>query len=308
MRQEINIHPHDNAIERSVIAAMILEPIPCIDTALSRGLTEKSFFNPILSLLFSRLVYMHREKRELVDLITLSNDLKRLGRLEEIGGKSFLVGLCDEIATTSMLDCWCAIILKLQASRMLLNACTLISHEVSKQERGVKEILQDYKKELAEIESIAETKKTKTTGEILVEAHTLVESVSKDRERWIVPYCLYGFADKIHHAKKELHVLGAEANIGKTGFVLSIMLKQMEHGVYHALFCAETAAEKIMLRLISIESGIPLDVMYDSEKFKASPKNMERYTKAMQKLKNHEDKFFIFGKGDYKHNPDGIRR
>jgi replicative DNA helicase len=300
--------PHDGKIEKSIVAAMLLEPVPCIDAVLSRGVTDKSFFNPVMGLLFQRIIYLHCEKKELPDVLNLANDLKRLGRFEEIGGNLALCGLCDEISTTVGLDNWCGIILKLQASRMLLKTCTLTFQDAMTQKIGIKEIIERQKKDIAEIETISDTKIKKTTVQILTEAHAIVENVSKDRDRWIVPYCLYGFSDAIYHAKKEMHVLGAEANIGKTGFVLSIMNKQMEHGVYHALFCAETAAAKVMLRLISIESGIPLDVLYDFEKFKENKNYFARYQKAIEKLKLYSDKFFIFGKGDYKHNPEGIRR
>lgn len=54
-----------------------------------------------------------------------------------------------------------------------------------------------------------------------------------------------------------------------------------------------------------MESGITLR---DVEDFKTWNQNkVEKYKKSINFLKDNSDKFYIFGAGDYAHNPDGIR-
>lgn len=285
---------------------MINEPDNCINNAIIYGLNSDCFYNPKYAFLFERIIHMFKEKKETIDLITLKNDLVRLGRLNDIGGMQGLMTISESIATTAGFGSWCAIVMKHRASRMLLHICNKTISEINKQEKGIKQVIKDFKNEVADTENIAESKQQKTTKEILIKTCEILQEANTQKDTFFIPMCIPNVPEILMHAKKELHILGADSGVGKTGFCLTSMLGRIEKGYTGAIFCGESTSDKLMVRLISIDSGISADRLFNMSKM--SKNDMMKYQSSIKKINDLSDRFYIFGKGDYVHSPDGIGR
>jgi replicative DNA helicase len=80
---------HSEGAEKSVLSVIFQNPDTHIKEALAEGLTEDHFFKPNTKTLFNHICEIYREGLKL-DLLTLSAELIKLGKLDELGGPSFL--------------------------------------------------------------------------------------------------------------------------------------------------------------------------------------------------------------------------
>ena len=129
-------------------------------------------------------------------------------------------------------------------------------------------------------------------------------------EEKFVPYGL-DFMDKnIQHARKQNHVLVASSGSGKTALALSCIAQQMQLGVKTLYFCRESESKELIMRLLSILTGIPfysLDAQFH-EDVAAYPHMVARFKTGMAILQENSKNFHIYGKGDYTHDAINIRK
>lgn len=298
---DTRILPHDKQIERSILAAVMLEP-HLIDTARSRGVTAEMFFDRQNFALWTACGNIYDRAGEL-DVILLSDELQ--GRAVEFGGDVvvLLMDVQNTIASTASFREWCMVLKRKYAARRLCSACSECTDRITSGE-PVGEIITVMQDHLSESERCIDSRDRKTTGTLLaaVAEEALNGSAAKTT---IIPLCIPGTEDLIHR-KKTLHILGAMPGVGKTAFVLNSILGRAKEGFTEALFCAETSAESIMKRLVSIEAMIPVELFDDFENVK-NHSQLGRYKRAMDTLRELKERIYIFGKGDYRHSPDGIR-
>lgn len=104
----------------SVLGAVFVDN-EAIDTA--HGiLRADDFYRPIHRVIFESMTAL-AERSEPVDLVTMTNELKRRGRLEEIGGGAFLAVLVDYVPMSANIAHYCRIVAeKAQERRLILHA------------------------------------------------------------------------------------------------------------------------------------------------------------------------------------------
>jgi len=296
---ETKILPHDKQIERSIIAAVMMEPY-LIDAARSRGVVSEMFFDRQNFALWTACEKIYDRAGEL-DVALLSDELQ--GRDGEFDGDVIGYLVAFEVATTAAFREWCMVLKRKYAARRLCAACSECTDRIDAGE-SVGEIITVMQDHLAESERCIDGRDRKTTGKLL--ASVAEEALNGNAEKTtIIPLCIPGTEDLIHR-KKTLHILGAMPGVGKTAFVLNSILGRAKAGFTEALFCAETSAESIMKRLVSIEAMIPVE-LFDNFQNVKNNLQLTRYKRAMDTLRELKERIYIFGKGDYRHSPDGIR-
>ena len=88
--QALKLPPQSLEAERAVLGCMLIDP-----EAVNRTLhilTDKSFYNSIHAHIYSAISNLF-EKNETVDNITVTDELKKIGKLEEVGGAYYITGL-----------------------------------------------------------------------------------------------------------------------------------------------------------------------------------------------------------------------
>lgn len=109
--------PHDLPAEASVIGGMLLDPC-CVPVA-ARILTADRFFRPAHQRLFSAIVGMTRAGKP-VDLVTLNDELTRLGWLEGVGGIRYVETLVDGTPGASNMEYYAGIVLDAAGKRDMI--------------------------------------------------------------------------------------------------------------------------------------------------------------------------------------------
>lgn len=92
--------PNSEEAERGVLGSALIESTRVIELCSMKSVSADSFYIPAHRILFEQLLGMYQSARA-IDLLTVGEDLKKNGRLDQIGGYAFLEGLIDGTPTSA---------------------------------------------------------------------------------------------------------------------------------------------------------------------------------------------------------------
>ncbi len=197
-----------------------------------------------------------------IDLLTVTQQLKKTGDLESVGGAFFLSQLTSRVASTAHLEYHSRILLEKYMMRELIHTSSEIITKSYEPSTDVFKLL-----DLAEANLFAISEKNfhrEYEGmETLVES-AIDEIIAAKESGGNLSGIPSGFKylDRVTAGwqKSDLIIMAARPGMGKTAFVLSMARNMaVEHDVPLAIFSLEMSAVQLTTRLISSESEISAD-------------------------------------------------
>jgi len=132
------IPPQNIDAEMAVLGSMLIEE-DAINEAVEL-INEECFYKDSHRKIFSRMVNL-AAKNKAVDLITLSEELKKTEELEEVGGVSYLTNLANAVPTAANIKHYARIVKEKSILRSLINSATQIVTKAYDPEVNVDELL-----------------------------------------------------------------------------------------------------------------------------------------------------------------------
>ncbi|OLV20309.1 replicative DNA helicase [Deinococcus marmoris] len=113
------VPPHSNDAEISVLGSVLLDN----DTMSNLGdtVSPEMFYREGHRKIFTAMRDL-QERGEPVDLVTLSEDLRSKGTLDEVGGLTYLIGLSDQVPTAAYAEHYARIVQEKHTLRQLISA------------------------------------------------------------------------------------------------------------------------------------------------------------------------------------------
>ncbi|WP_185873738.1 replicative DNA helicase [Blattabacterium cuenoti] len=195
-----------------------------------------------------------------IDLYTVSNQLKKDGNLDKIGGELYLIELTQKVISSAHIEYHSRIIQQKFILRKLINISSYIIKNCYHDNIDVFELLDEAESKLFEInQKYLITKKYETTESLVKKAIDKIKKIENNKER------LSGISSGFYHLDQitsgwqnsDLIILASRPGMGKTTFMLSmvrdIVLKQKVPAV---IFSLEMSSIQLITRLISSETGI----------------------------------------------------
>ncbi len=118
--------PQNLDAEMAVLGSMLLEE-EALATA-AEFLEEEAFYKEAHRRIFAAILSLYKGNVA-VDLVTLTNELKRRNVLEEVGGPSYLATLTSVVPTAGNIEHYCQIVKEKAILRNLIRASTHIASE-----------------------------------------------------------------------------------------------------------------------------------------------------------------------------------
>ncbi len=259
---ETRVPPQSLSAEISVLGGLMLEPESWHDVA--ELISTDDFYKPGHKELFNCIKELAR-KGQAIDLLTVSNHLLATGKLDVIGGASYLAELLEQTPTTVNIKSHAEIIKEKSILRNLISVGQEFVDKAYRQEFG------DMESFLNEYESAAFKVAEVKQGQDITDASDLVKaSLEKLEELFArkgeiigVPT---GFADLDRLTAglqpKEMIILAARPSMGKTAFSLNIAAHAaLRENKSVAYFSVEMAKEQVMLRMLASEAKIHLGAL-----------------------------------------------
>jgi replicative DNA helicase len=286
-KNNLRLPPQDIDAEKSVLGAVLIDKNALVNIV--DFLRPEHFYKTIHQIIFENMVSLY-EKREPIDLITLQSEISRAGKLEEIGGASYLSELVYFVPTSSNSEYHARIIQESFIRRSLITQASKLT-ELAYEEDSVNSIIDKAEQNLFSVY------KDTIKNDFVPLSHGLDLSFTKLEELQKNPNLLRGVPsglktlDKILSGfqKEALVILAARPSVGKTSLALNMAQHAaISHNKNVAFFSLEMGISEITERMISSQAGIEnwkiKHAQLDSEE-------MEKYSEAMGIL--NDLNFFI---------------
>lgn len=122
--------PNSPEAEQGVLGCILLAPAACLDEA-RKEISHSGFFYDLRhQTIYESLVRMHNQNTEGIDIITLQQNLKNRGLLEESGGLAYLNLLPDTVPSAANLSYYLEIVAEKYHLRHYIQTCTRIVGQI----------------------------------------------------------------------------------------------------------------------------------------------------------------------------------
>jgi replicative DNA helicase len=256
MNSITRLMPHDIAAEKACLGAMMIdnEKIPKVLDILR----EEHFYLDKHKYIFSAIFQLY-EEREPVDIITVQNKLKEMGKFEEVGA-SYLASLLDSIPTTTNVEYYAKIVYEKYILRSIIKASSEIIDIAMSENVDVNEAIELAERKLIESIDIRRQYEYFKLRDIVVETLRGVQKLAKEKTLYTGVPSGYRAIDNMTGGFQngDLIVFAGRPSMGKTAFALNLCLNFAKAGKKVLFFSLEMSKEQLVQRLLSTESGIDL--------------------------------------------------
>ncbi|HTX19522.1 MAG TPA: replicative DNA helicase [Bacteroidota bacterium] len=256
IQSEGRVPPQAVEIEMAVLGAMLLEK-EAISKALEI-LDETSFYKPAHQEIFKAMVGLF-EKNEAVDSITIVEELRRRGRLDEIGGPVYISELTMRVTSAANVEYHAKIVLEKALLRNLISASTEVTGRAFDETEDALDLLDDAEQKIFQISEKRMKKSFLSMRDAVFSTMEMLESIhGKHSGVTGVPS---GFSQLDNWTggfqNSDLVIVAGRPSMGKTALVLSAARNAaIDHGVPVAFFSLEMSAQQLVLRLICAEARV----------------------------------------------------
>ncbi|CAI8367365.1 MAG: Replicative DNA helicase [Polaribacter sp. SA4-10] len=249
------IPPQAVELEEAVLGAMMIDKkgIDDVIDILSPDAFYDSKHHEIYAAIFELF-----QNSEPIDLLTVSNLLKKNGKLEFVGGDFFLIRLTQKVASSAHIEFHARIILQKYIQRRLISISSEIIENAYDESTDVFDLLDDAEGKLFEVTQGNLKKSSEDAGSLVKQALKKIQEIGNQEG---MSGLETGFTklDALTSGwqPSDLVIIAARPGMGKTAFVISMaknMAIDFNHGV--AVFSLEMSSVQLITRMISSETGL----------------------------------------------------
>ncbi len=217
-----NIPPQNLDAERSLLGAMMMDRDAISNTI--DIITKDSFYREVHSIIFASILNLF-ERGEPVDVLTVSEDLKKRGKFEEVGGDDYISEIVDSVVTTSNARKYAEIIEEKHILRQLIKAGNQIIKWGYDEEENLEETLAKAEKTIFELSKKGSAKGILSMKQIMKDTWAYMTKMFDEKKKGFGGLSS-GFSDldKITGGfhSSELIVLASRPSMGKSSLALNM--------------------------------------------------------------------------------------
>ncbi len=250
-----NKPPQAPEVEEAVIGSMMIDE-ECVYQAIE-SLKENSFYDPSLRMIFSAMVRLFRE-RSAIDMMTVSEQLRKDGVLKEVGGPARLASLTTKVGSGANVEYYIKILQQKAIQRDLIEAGYSILKKAFDETYEVDRLIDESQSLVFKAVQGNMRSAYVDIGNALNRALDRLQWVQKTDGLTGVPS---GFPslDAITRGWQDgnLIVIGARPGHGKSAIALNMAkCAAVDNNVPTAIFTLEMQDIELADRLIGMETGL----------------------------------------------------
>ena len=250
------VPPQNIEVEQSILSAILIEnnTLPEVLEVVS----EKDFYRESHRKIFAAMVDLF-ERNEPADLITITNILKEQGRLESVGGASYLAELVDTVPMATNAAHYAKIIREKATLRQLIERAASITTRCFEDRGDVEEVLDFAERSIFDISENKVRPAFHSLADILNDTYKAVEDAVGNKILVTgVPTGYHMLDEKTSGLQpSDLIVIAGRPSMGKTALALNIAQNaSTQTGITVGIFSLEMSKEQLSLRMLSSEARI----------------------------------------------------
>ena len=258
MEDNTRIPPHSVEAEQSVLGSILLDKDAMI--SVSETLIPEDFYKEAHKVIYECMLKLYNSQSE-IDLITLAEELRDQGYLDDIGGIPYITSLSTIVPTTSNIKYYVNIVKEKSIVRQLISAANDIINLSYDSSAKVEDVLENAEKKIFDISQERTTNDFKQINQVLRDTYDMIEKLYTEKNE--VTGLTTGFRDlnkKINgFQKSDLLLVAARPAMGKTAFALNLVQNAALKGdASVAVFSLEMSKEQLVQRMLSSQSNVEL--------------------------------------------------
>lgn len=258
MEDVTRIPPHSVESEQSILGAILLDKDAMI--TVSETIRANDFYKDAHRIIYECMIKLSN-KNEPIDLITLTEELRKEGHLDDVGGISYITSLSTIVPTTSNVKYYADIVKEKSVLRKLIKASNEIISLGYDGSLKIEEVLDKAEKQIFDISQEKASDDFKSINTVLMDAYDTIERLYTSKTE--ITGVTTGFKDlnkRINGMQRtDLILIAARPAMGKTAFSLNLVQNAALKGnASVAVFSLEMSKEQLVQRMLSSQSSVEL--------------------------------------------------
>jgi replicative DNA helicase len=272
------VPPQAPSLEEAVLGGIMLDK-DAMEVVIET-LKPDSFYSEAHQAIFKAMVSLF-ERKNPIDLLTVTEELKKSGDLETAGGPHYLVELTNRVASSANLEYHSRIVAQKAMQREIIRIGTVMIKESYDDSCDIFELIDVNKSMLANVDNVGTAEES--LGEVglavlkEIEYNTAVSRAGK----WVgIPWSI----TKLNHIiggrrPGKLYTTLSRPGMGKTAWLCCEVLFAAKHGFKELIFSLEMSKKELLTRIACIHEGL------NGEKLvigKGTDEELKRLAKAIE--------------------------
>ena len=250
------IPPQNIDAEKSLLGAVLIDEETLAD--ISEHVTAKDFYEKRHSMIYSAMMRLF-EKHKPVDLLTLTDELKRKKELDIVGGSAYLTELTNYVPTAAHATAYADLVSQKAVRRRLIKASGEISEFSYDEDSSTQELLEKAEAELFSVSDQSLKQDLVSIESILDESFDRLEELHRNKGTLRGVKTGYRDLDNMTAGlqRSDLIILAARPAMGKTTLVTNLAYNVATIAKQSVLFFSlEMSKEQLVDRMLADASGV----------------------------------------------------
>ena len=289
--KESRVPPYSLEVEQEVLACILLEEDPIEQVIQIFGDNGESVFYEKRHQIIFRAMLQLYQKRQAIDLITVSEELSRVGELDNIGGRSYLGELSAKVISAANIEYYARLVKEKFLYRRLISISSHISGAAYNTSMDIFDLVENASQQFFNISQAGIRKKASSIKDLLKTATRMIENLSASQSS--VTGIGSGFSDLDTYTAgfqpSDMIIIAARPSAGKTAFALSLARNAaVDFKTPVLFFSLEMAEIQLAMRLMCAEAYVESQLVRRGQ---ITPEMMGKIINSMDALA--EAKLFI---------------
>ncbi len=248
--------PQNMDAEQSVLGSLLIDRDAIIRIA---SLIRPDDFASSANGTIYRAILVLYNRREPTDFVTLSDELTRRNRIDDIGGHAYLSALANAVPTAVHVEYYARIVERTATLRRLIDAGTEIVKIAYDDGVETEDALDAAERAIFAVTERRVTKDFVSIADVLDKFFDQINYMDQHRGEMVGVATGFSDLDQLTGGlqRSDLIILGARPSVGKTSFMLGMAYgAAVTHGKTVGIFSLEMSAEQLVTRLLSTETGV----------------------------------------------------
>ena len=248
--------PYAEDAELAVLGAMLIDADAVVRAA--EIIDDGMFYREGNRRIFRAMITL-AERGDVIDPLTLSNELQRRGELDAAGGKEFIGQLLDAVPTSANVEYHARIVREKSLLRSVIEVSTSLVREAFEGRLSAADLLDEAEHRIFQVSQSRGQEGFTRIKELLWPTMERIEQLQRGGQS--ITGVPSGFSDLDDMTSgfqpSELVILAARPSMGKTAFVINIAQHAaIEGNIPVAVFSLEMSKESLVTRMLTGEARV----------------------------------------------------
>jgi replicative DNA helicase len=264
--------------ERSILGAILLDNALCNQAI--EMLRREEFFLDSHRKIYAKMISL-AERVMPIDFVTLTDELRRAGEFEQVGGATYIASLIDGVPRTDTIEHYARIVKSKAMLRRMISASNQIIALCLDEEEETMTIVDKAEQMIFQIAEDRIRQGFQYIGDVAERRLEQIEQMAGRPE--MITGVPTGFTDFDRLTsglqRQDLVILAARPSMGKTALALNIAQYAAKNGSVIGIFSLEMSNEQLVSRLLCSEARV------DAHRLRTGYLNREEWAKLADALR-----------------------